>query len=44
MNSYSANVNVTVDAILLTTNESINNINIGNGYSTEKIKLEDFKY
>ncbi|WP_335871100.1 hypothetical protein [Bacillus sp. 2205SS5-2] len=44
MNSYSTNVDVTVDGILLTTDESISHVNIGNGYSIEKIKLEDFIY
>ncbi|MFB6468231.1 hypothetical protein ACE38V_15735 [Cytobacillus sp. Hz8] len=44
MSTYSTSVNVTVDGILLTTNESIAHVNIGNGYSIEKIKLQDFKY
>lgn len=44
MNSYSADVDVTIDGILLTTNESIAQINIGKGYLIEKIKFEDFKY
>lgn len=44
MRSYSADVDVTVDGILLTTDESIAHINIGNGYSIEKTKLEDFRY
>lgn len=44
MNSYSAKVGVIIDGILLTTNESIANVNFGNGYLIEKTKFQDFKY
>lgn len=44
MNSFSANIDVTVTGILLTTDESIVHVNVGNGYFIEKTKLEDFVY
>lgn len=44
MNSYSAHIDVTINGILLNTSESIAHINIGNGYSIEKAKFEDFQY